>query len=475
MLTSAIPLAQRAAEPLVAVTLAVPEPVPPLWSFPDLAFWWAPREGGEMAGLGVAAEVRARGADRFAELRRRAAELLARVSVVDPAEAPPWTPRLFGGLAFAAGAADAPPWSEFGDACFRLPRALLRREEGRTWLTVIGRAPAAGQVERALERLLASAREAAPARPPAIAAVHQLAPEVWRGQVEEVRAAIAAGDCEKIVVARRTEVELAAPLEAAALLGRLDGRHPDCFRFAVRHGGALFAGASPERLVALTGDRVETEAMAGSIAVPAGGFALPRDPGSPATTSPPATGGARALLDSRKDLGEHAVVTRAIARNLAPLCSSLELAPAPEVRALRHVMHLCTPVRARLERPRHLLEVAAALHPTPAVGGEPTGRALEWIAAREAPRGWYAGAVGWFDREGDGELAVALRSGLVAGERAYVWAGAGIVAESDPDAEYAETGDKQRAFLDSLGAHGVIRHDAVSGSGGDLSGRGEAP
>ncbi|HEU5054909.1 MAG TPA: chorismate-binding protein, partial [Kofleriaceae bacterium] len=174
-------------------------------------------------------------------------------------------------------------------------------------------------------------------------------------------------------------------------------------------------------------------------------------PGSPATTSPPATGGARALLDSRKDLGEHAVVTRAIARNLAPLCSALELAAAPEVRALRHVMHLCTPVRGRLDPPRHLLEVADALHPTPAVGGEPTGRALEWIAAREAPRGWYAGAVGWFDRDGDGELAVALRSGLVEGDRAWVWAGAGIVAESDPDSEYAETGDKQRAFLDALG------------------------
>jgi hypothetical protein len=144
MLTSALPLAQRAVEALTAVTVAVPEPIPPLWSFPDLAFWWAPREGDEVAGLGVAAELRARGADRFDELRRRATELLARVSVVDPPEAPPWTPRLHGGFAFAPGSADAPPWSEFGDAGFQLPRALLRRQEGRTWLTVIGRAPAVG-------------------------------------------------------------------------------------------------------------------------------------------------------------------------------------------------------------------------------------------------------------------------------------------------------------------------------------------
>jgi len=431
MLTSAMPLAQRSLEALTAVTVPVPEPVPPLWAFPDLAFWWAPREGDEVAGLGVAAEVRARGGDRFGELRRRAAELLARVTTIDPPEAPPWTPRLHGGLSFAPGSADAPPWSDFGDACFQLPRALLRRQEGRTWLTVLGRAPSNGQAERTLERLLAAAREAGAAgRPPELRAVHELGRHAWRAQVEEVRAAIAARACEKIVVARRTEVELAAPLDPPALLARLDARHPDCYRFAVRRGEALFAGASPERLVALSGDRVESEAMAGSIA---------------------SAGGARALLDSRKDRGEHAVVTRAIARNLAPLCSTLELAPAPEVRALRHVMHLCTPVRGLLDRPRHLLEVAAALHPTPAVGGEPTERALDWIEKREAPRGWYAGAVGWFDRDGDGELAVALRAGLVTGERAWVWAGAGIVAESDPDAEYAETGDKQRAFLDALG------------------------
>lgn len=430
MLTSALPVAQRAVEALTAVTVPVPEPVPPFWSLPDLAFWWAPREGDEVAGLGIAAEVRARGVDRFAEVRRRAAELFARVNVIDPPEAPPWTPRLYGGFAFAAGSADAPPWSDFGDAGFQLPRALLRRQEGRTWLTVIGRAPADGQAERVRDRLLAAAREAETARPPEVRRVHQLPRAEWRARVEEIGALIAAGACEKIVLARRAEVELAAPLDARALLGRLDVRHPDCFRFAVRRGNALFAGASPERLVAVSGDRVETEAMAGSIAL---------------------RGGARALLDSRKDRGEHAVVTRAIARNLAPLCSQLELAPAPEVRALRHVMHLCTPVRGRLEPRQHLLEVAAALHPTPAVGGEPTDRALEWIAAREAPRGWYAGAVGWFDREGDGELAVALRSGLACGDRAWVWAGAGIVAESDPDAEYAETGDKQRAFLDALG------------------------
>jgi isochorismate synthase len=423
VLSNALPLPVAPREAITAVTVPVPEPAPAAWTLPDLFFWWAPRDGGEVAALGVAGEVSGRGPDRFAEVRRRGAELLSRVTVVESPDAPPWTPRLYGGFAFAPGSADAAPWADFGDAWFALPRAVIRREAGRSWLTVLvaGRA-ARTHATQLLERIRREVREP---RRPSVRSVSQLDPAAWRAGVEDIRSSIAAGVVEKIVYARRAEVELAGPIDAGSLLARLDGT--DCFRFAVRRGDAVFAGASPERLLWLRGDRVQSEAMAGS------------------------GGAARALLESRKDRGEQAVVTSAIARALAPMCSSIELAATPEVRRLRHLMHLCTPVLGRLDKPRHLLELAAALHPTPAVGGEPTSRALEWIAGNEqAPRGWYAGAVGWFDRAGDGELAVALRSGLVVGARAYVWAGAGIVAESDPDAEYAEIGIKQRAFLEAL-------------------------
>ena len=426
MLSSAAVLPRRAPEPLSFVTVPVPAPAPPAWCLPDLRVWWAPRDGGEIAGLGVAAAIAPRGEGRLDEL-------LARDTLHEPPDAQPFTPRLHGGIAFAPGAADEAPWQDFGDAWFVLPRAWYRRAGERAWLTLLAPGPrshALEQAARAAERLARCQAIAAERTP--VRAVHQLDRGAWRAGVERIRADIAAGRCEKIVLARRAEVELAGPVDQAGLLGRLDGRHPDCFRFAVRPHEAMFAGASPERLVSLRGDLVESEAMAGSIR--GGG------------------GAARALLESRKDRGEQAVVSRAIARALAPLVRSLELAPAPEARELRDVVHLCTPVRARLDRPRHLLELAAALHPTPAVGGEPQGGALDWIARHEqAPRGWYAGAVGWFDGAGDGELAVAIRSGLVDGERAYLWAGAGIVAESDPDAEYEETGLKQRALLDVLG------------------------
>src|SRR5690606_35742925 len=127
----------------------------------------------------------------------------------------------------------------------------------------------------------------------------------------------------------------------------------------------------------------------------------------------------------------------------------------PAVKALRHVLHLHTPFRAVLREPRHVLELAARLHPTPAVGGTPTDVASAWIQTHEPmARGWYAAPVGWFDLDGNGELAVALRSGVIAGNRAHLWAGAGIVAGSDPERELAETEDKLRAMLGALGVSG---------------------
>ena len=162
---------------------------------------------------------------------------------------------------------------------------------------------------------------------------------------------------------------------------------------------------------------------------------------------------ARALLASTKDQGEHAFVVRQVVESLAPLCAKLDHPAEPEIRGLRNVLHLRTAIAGTLSAPHHVLDLAARLHPTPAVGGTPTDAALAWIAAHETdPRGWYAGPVGWFDAAGDGKLAVALRSGILEGTRAHLYAGAGIVRDSDPDAEYAETRLKLAAVLSALEA-----------------------
>ena len=200
-------------------------------------------------------------------------------------------------------------------------------------------------------------------------------------------------------------------------------------------GGAAFVGASPERLVRKRGRVVDSEALAGSCARTGDDAAA-----------------AAALAASAKDRAEHAWVVAAIEAALAPRCRTLDVPSAPAVRTLRQILHLHTPITGELAQGAHVLELVAALHPTPAVGGTPTADAVAWIAAHEpTPRGWYASPVGWFDAAGDGEFAVAIRSGLLAGATATLFAGAGIVAASDPAAELAETELKLRALSDVLG------------------------
>ena len=286
-------------------------------------------------------------------------------------------------------------------------------------------------------RRRASRASREPGAQPTLVELDRADAAAWRAQVEAITGAIARGACSKIVAARTCGVALAGPVRAAALLAALERRHPDCVRVLVRppDAGTLIA-ATPERLVRRAGAIVECDALAGS-AQPAGDGAA---------------AAAAALLASAKDRREHAHVVDAIRAALADADAIVDAPDVPRVRALRHVLHLHTPFRATLRAPRHVLELAARLHPTPAVGGTPTDVALAWIAAHEpTARGWYASPVGWFDLAGNGELAVAIRSGVLTGARAHLWAGAGIVAGSDPDRELAETELKLRAMLGALG------------------------
>lgn len=244
----------------------------------------------------------------------------------------------------------------------------------------------------------------------------------YRSGVAAAVRAIQSGELAKVVLARRVRVDCAGPIDPLAVFARLAA--PGVTRFLFRRGDAAFVGASPERLIAKRGRFIETEALAGSAT-------------------------AAAQLGA-KERAEHALVVDAIADALAPLCIELVVPPAPTARALRHIVHFATPIRGQLRHERHILELAAALHPTPAVGGVPRAAALDFIRAHEpSPRGWYAGPVGWYDGRGDGELTVALRSAVIRGATAHLYAGAGIVAGSDPDAELAETDLKLRTILEA--------------------------
>lgn len=160
------------------------------------------------------------------------------------------------------------------------------------------------------------------------------------------------------------------------------------------------------------------------------------------------------LLASAKDLAEHEIVVRTIRENLADICTDLHAPAAPTLLKLRNVQHLFTPISSTIVAGRTIFDLIERLHPTPAVGGRPREQALDWIREHEQlDRGWYAGPVGWLDAGGDGEFAVALRSALTEGNQAVLFAGCGIVADSDPAREYQESQIKLRAML------GALRHE----------------
>ena len=297
----------------------------------------------------------------------------------------------------------------------------------------------ADQVEETLSLLRAAAVPGASAAPAAWPTPAPPADETnqealrWCVLADRICAAIARGEYEKVVLARRVEIALARRPELGAVLARLRAQAPECTRFLLAHGGATFLGATPERLIRKQGSVIDSEAVAGSI-----------NSGDPS--------GVSKLLESEKDLLEHGVVVRDIVAALEPVTDELEHPRRPELHRLKHVLHLRTPIRGRVPENRHVLSLVERLHPTPAVGGVPTAAAQAWIARHERhERGWYAGPFGWFDASGDGEFVVALRSGVLVGERAHLYVGAGIVQGSAPDDEFIETQWKLAAMAGALG------------------------
>lgn len=247
------------------------------------------------------------------------------------------------------------------------------------------------------------------------------------------------GAFEKVVLAREVRYVADRSFDVPAAVDRLGRAYPEATLFAVRDSGFEFVGATPEYLVRLTGGTVHTLGLAGTTprgATPEEDAAYERD-----------------LTGSAKILHEHDVVVRMLREALTTDCADLTVAPSPTVLKLANVQHLSTPVQGKLaEDAPGILEFAERLHPTPALGGHPRAASLDWLAKNEGlDRGWYAGGVGWSDTSGQGEFAVAIRSALIHGNVASLYAGCGIVADSDPEEEYLETCAKLRPMLHALG------------------------
>ncbi|WP_232688606.1 isochorismate synthase [Halobacterium zhouii] len=399
---------------------------------------WADPDGLELSGVGAAARVTASGGERFDAVREWADDLLAEHDHGGPDVA---RPRLLGGFSFLADHEAGGSWPGFPPAEFVLPAVQLASAGDETWLTVtrVDEDPAAveDELEAARDRV-----ESLPAMQPGGDApgVEQTVPtpdaDAWRDQVGDVVDRIQAGNLRKVALATALRADLAGDVESRNLLERLRQRYPECFRFLVEPtDDAAFLGATPERLATLRGDTVETTALAGSV----GRGDTPEEDAELVAQ----------LREGEKLRHEQRLVTEDIADRLRALGDVI--IGDRGVRTLSNIQHLETPIEADVGDDVHVLDVVEALHPTPAVGGLPAVAALDTIRETESfDRGWYAAPVGWFDADGEGTFGVGIRSAVTAEREVTLFAGNGIVADSDPDEEYEEIQLKYRPILDEL-------------------------
>ncbi len=450
----------RAGETLAAVTVAADPALDPsavvVASRRDGEPWFCmeqpDRDGSALAALGCVRAIEfprgpASGAprDRFVAVAREW-RALAAAALADAPSGPSGAGLVaVGGFAFAPQPSDAPQWAGFAPASLHVPEIAFARHGGEVRLTVAALATpddtADGLLARIEERLERLRVAPLPLLDPAPAGRYRvrsaMPPEHYLSAVARAVERIRAGALEKVVLAREVQVEAPRDHDPGAVFGALREGFPACYVYAVGRGEATFLGATPELLMRREGERASTLALAGST----------RRSADPAVDDHLG----EALLRSDKDRSEHAIVARRIARALRPHAVWVTAPPEPVVVRIANIQHLATPIRAQLSRPLEAMALAAELHPTPAVGGEPFAVAERLIPELEGfDRGWYAGPVGWTDAAGDGELCVALRCALLRGGVAHCYAGVGVVRDSDPAAELAETELKLQALLPIL-------------------------
>ncbi len=438
-----MPAPETASDPVLQVhTIPWPQPNPLLFLRRSTGqprfFWESDHSPVALAGFGAAVILRAAGPGRFEDIRAEMQKLSGRIrpsGETAPHEGLP-SPLWFGGFSFTGGRDPEGLWQPFGEACFILPKYLLTRSAGQSWLTVCAVDADPFAAQDALWELPAPYDVPPPNGHPAHAVPDELmSAAAWAGLVDAATAEIASGELGKVVLARA--VEIRAALNPLAVVSRLAARYPDCYRFLFEpEAGRAFFGATPELLARRAGRCFSTMALAGSARR---GATLEEDESL-----------GQDLLDSAKDRREHEFVVRAIEMTLAGLVRTYEK-HATRLLKLSNIQHLQTPFTGEICDETDLLEMVAALHPTPAVGGIPRAGALDFIEAGETvSRGWYASPVGWLDFRGNGEFAVALRSAVTDGRTTRLYAGAGIVADSDPEHEWRETRLKFRPMLEAI-------------------------
>lgn len=418
----------------------------------DASLWHDPAAGRSIVGVDQAVRLTPAGPGRFERLAVAWRALAADIPVTGPASDSRLAgPILLGGATFRDHPSTDPRWAGLATAVFVVPRLLLVTHGDHAVVTVISSGGDGSSDAGPLERIVATLQDdPSPSLPMLTVVGQEPARPMWTSSVARITGAVGRGRLDKVVLARRVDLAADRWIDPVGVLRRLEagdradpspGARLASTIFAFGHGARTFLGSTPERSASLSGRELRTMALAGT---------APR--GSDAAGDAAMGAG---LLASEKDREEHAVVTAMLRQTLAPLVSELTLPRMPRVVRSARLHHLLTDATGILRPGLSLLDAVQRLHPTPAVGGWPTSAALDLLDEESTlDRGWYAGPVGWVDRVGDGEFAVAIRSGVLSGHEASLFAGCGIVADSEPDREWDESALKLRVMGDALGWDG---------------------
>ncbi len=439
----------------ISYTLPIPEIDPLAYveqvSGEDHLYYWEhPEKDFALAAGGSAKVLKATGSNRFTDISEQSLQLRSNLVALSGVNHSLAKPILVGGYSFSDHNVHK-MWKNFGAARFVLPEWLILKTGKLFALTLT--VPCLNRTaDEVIDEFQVKCEEfhtryeSIKAFRPATGLSQESSAMLqadssfrdWEKQVNRSRQMISKGVFKKIVIARQVDIESDRPISVPRTMFYLRRQFPECFNFMIKvDGGPSFIGATPERLVSLKRNMMQTEGLAGSISR------------GESASEDMALG--LSLMESKKDRSEHDFVVKDIRNNLKRNKMQVKHPRQPGIKKLSNVQHLYTPITAEIIEDITLHELAGMLHPTPAVGGFPKQAAVPYITEIEdIDRGWYAGPVGWYSLNGSGEFAVAIRSAWVEGNRARLFAGCGIVKNSDPEKEWAETEMKLTPIIGAL-------------------------
>ncbi|WP_409289973.1 isochorismate synthase MenF [Peribacillus sp. SCS-37] len=410
-------------------------------------FWQDPASSTILAGIGNIDTIQTDdNTKRYQAIEQVWNDLLDRAIVAREKEIRGTGPLLFGGFSFDHQKSGSELWDQFGDNLFYIPKYLLSVIDGEAYLTLNllikqdDSLTILTDAREELEELAAKARKEAahPAYSNELIEQEEIFPEEWKGTVQAAIEEIKATDLDKIVLARETRLAFRSRVDAEPVLAGLLLEQQTSYIFCLESGSDYFIGASPEQLVKKQGGVLSSACLAGSIAR---GMTQEEDERL-----------GNSLLQDEKNQIEHQYVVSMIKDSMQSVCETVEVPSGPVLMKTRHIQHLFTPVEGECKDGVSIFDCVEKLHPTPAMGGLPKKKAVERIRVLERlERGFYAAPVGWTDGKSNGEFAAAIRSALVQGNEASLFAGCGIVESSIPESEYIETAIKFKPMLSALG------------------------